>query len=403
MNQAIRGQVMDLAAQLAPRYWEARCSLHMNPEPSFAEEKTSEFVQQHLEGLGISFTGGWAGHGVVAVIKGHAEGNVVGLRADLDALPIHEQNDVAYRSQNEGWMHACGHDFHTACLLGVAEALHTLRNQWAGEVVLIFQPGEERLPGGASQMIEQGVLHRHKPHVMLAQHVTPEISAGEVGFKQGRFMASTDEIYITVTGKGGHAAMPASFISPIIAASNLVLGLEKEFMHPVSQAGMHYPTVFTIGKFEGLGATNVVPKEVKLEGTFRTFNEQWRKACHNVLQRFCLKFARKNHVEVDLRIVRGYPCLVNHPELTAFCEDEARQYLGEERVHSLPLRMTAEDFAFFSERMPVCFYRIGTGGQTPETRFNVHHPNFDVAQESMETALGLMTWLTLNALTRTFR
>lgn len=375
---------------------EIRRHIHMHPELSFKELETSAYVAAVLDTLGIKYTKGVVKTGIVGLIEGkNPHKKTVLLRADLDALPITEENTVEYVSCNKGVMHACGHDVHTACLLGAAAILNETKSDWEGTVKLIFQPGEEVLPGGASLMIKEGVLNHPAVNCAIAQHVHPGMETGKVGFRRGMYMASTDEIYLTVTGKGGHAAMPADYINPIVIASEIILELKKKFP---DKGFYQIPTVLAFGKIEGMGATNVIPEKVELAGTFRTMDEHWRKSAHEEIRKIVNAIVEKNNASANLRIEIGYPFLVNDPGLTQQCIHAAEEYLGKENVEELPLRMTAEDFAFFSQQIPVCFYRLGTGNINKGITSGVHTSTFDIDEAALKTGSGLMAWLTLKEL-----
>lgn len=372
-----------------------RRHLHSHPELSFEEVNTSAFIASKLKEWGIPFKQGIVKTGIVALIEGkNPTKKIVALRGDMDALPILEKNNVDYKSKNEGVMHACGHDVHSASLLGVAKILSELRNEFEGTVKLIFQPGEEKLPGGASLMIKEGVLENPKPSAIFAQHVFPSMETGKVGFRSGMYMASTDEIYVTVKGKGGHAAMPSEYNNPLLIAAAIISELNEVFMTHDQKA----PTVLAFGKITGMGATNVIPAEVKLEGTFRTMDEVWRKEAHQKMKAIAETIAKKMNGECEFNIEIGYPFLVNHEATTKKARAAAEDYLGKENVEELPLRMTAEDFAFFSQQTPACFYRLGTGNKAKGITSGVHTATFDIDENAMEIGVGLMAWLTLTEL-----
>lgn len=390
------GQIKKLAEKNFPKTLAIRRHIHQYPELSFKEFETSKYVASVLDSLGIEYTGGFVKTGIVALIKGkNPDKKVVMLRADLDALPILEQNKTDYVSKNTGVMHACGHDVHSAGLLGAAAILQELRNEFEGTVKLIFQPGEEVLPGGASLMIKEGVLNNPDVSLAIAQHVHPNMEVGKVGFRSGMYMASTDEIYLTITGKGGHAAMPADYNNPLLIASEVLLELKKKFPNDGKSP---IPTVLAFGKIEGKGATNVIPEKVVLEGTFRTMNEEWRKEAHSEIKKIVKAVCEKNNASADLRIEIGYPFLVNDDMVTTLCKKAAIDYLGKENIEELPLRMTAEDFAFFSQQLPVCFYRLGTGNTTKGITSGVHTSTFDIDEEALKIGSGLLAWLTLQNL-----
>ncbi|MDP2388646.1 MAG: M20 family metallopeptidase [Bacteroidota bacterium] len=393
----LKEKIKALASTNYERVKKIREHLHANPELSFKEFKTSDYIASALDEIGLSYTRGIAGTGIVGVLEGmNKEKRMLLLRADMDALPITELNNVSYKSCNEGVMHACGHDVHSASVLGALMILNELKNDWEGSIKFIFQPGEEVLPGGASIMIKEGVLENPKVSNAIAQHVFPSMETGKVGFRKGMYMASTDEIYITVKGKGGHAAMPADYINPLLVASELISKLHQEFMLDKKYQQDKYkdaPTVLAFGKIEGKGATNVIPDEVAIAGTFRTMDENWRNEVHTLLQKTADEIASKWNAQISVRIEKGYPFLVNDEVLTDSCIKAAQDYLGKENVEELPLRMTAEDFAFFSQKVPSCFYRLGTGNKEKNITSGVHTPTFDIDPKALEVGSGLMAWL----------
>ncbi|MCB0760807.1 MAG: amidohydrolase [Flavobacteriales bacterium] len=385
----LKEQIQHLSNDLFPQIREIRQHIHQNPELSFQEFQTCAYILQLLESFGISGARVVSKTGVVVDIQGkNPESNTRVLRADIDALPISEQSDAPYKSNNQGVMHACGHDVHTSCLLGAANILFQTRNHWQGTIRFIFQPGEEKLPGGASLMISEGVLNDTER--IYGQHVFPELPSGHVGFKPGVYMASADEIYLTVRGRGGHAAMPHKNIDPVLIASHIVVAIQQIVSR---RANPETPTVLSFGRFEGLGATNVIPSEAKLEGTFRTFDERWRFEAHGLIEQVATQVAASMGATIDLNIKVGYPVLHNNEQLTQSAAKLAADFLGEEHVHSLARRMTAEDFAYYTHEIPGCFYRLGTSGEDNTHCFPVHHPQFDIAPKSLVTGMGLMAWL----------
>lgn len=369
--------------------------LHQHPELSFNEFKTSEFIQSVLKKYDIPFKSGVVKTGVVVTIEGNDPGKkTILLRADMDALPIEEKNNVTYASKNKGVMHACGHDVHSACALGAAIILNELKKEFEGTVRIIFQPGEEVLPGGASLMINEGVLESPKVSTAIAQHVFPSMETGKVGFKSGMYMASTDELYLTVNGKGGHAAMVNDYVNPLVIASEIILNVNDRFMKNEQKI----PTVVAFGKIEGLGATNVIPDKVEIQGTFRTMNEAWRSEVHSALERIVKEVSDKYKIPSHIRIEKGYPFLVNDEALTKNCVNWAKEYLGNTNVEELPLRMTAEDFAFISQKVPSCFYRLGTGNTSKNITSGVHTSTFDIDENALTTGMGLMAYLAVKQL-----
>jgi amidohydrolase len=369
-----------------------RRHLHRYPELSFKEENTARFVAQELERLGIPHQTGIAGTGVVAVIEGQQPSDrVIALRADMDALPIEEANDVPYKSAHPGIMHACGHDVHTASLLGTAAILQAIRHELPGKVKLIFQPGEESVPGGASVMIAEGILEDPAPALIFGQHVHPPLEAGKVGFCSGNYMASSDELYLTIHGKGGHGALPNECTDPIAIAAQVISALQQlvsRMNNPLT------PTVLTFGKINSRGgATNIITDAVDLEGTFRTMDENWRAKALEHIEKMAKGIAEGMGGYCELKIARGYPNLYNHEALTHGAIENAAEYLGPQHVVALPQRMSSEDFAFYAQKIPACFYRLGTGNPAKGIRYPVHSNRFDIDESALETATGLMAWL----------
>lgn len=391
-KQMLKSEIKNLAQAFQPDMVNIRRHLHAYPELSFQEEETGRYIAGLLDAFGISYQSGVAGTGVVGIIEGkNPEKKTVALRADMDALPIQEAGDKSYRSRNAGVMHACGHDVHSACLLGAAHILQELRAHWEGTVKLIFQPGEELLPGGASLLIKEGVLDNPRPESIIGQHVHPPLETGKVGFRAGPYMASADELYLTVKGKGGHGALPQDCVDPIAISAQVITALQQVVSR---MADPTVPSVLTFGRIESEGgATNVIPNAVRLQGTFRTMNEAWRFEAHRRMQAIAEGVARSLGGDCKLRIAVGYPVLVNEPALTIRCREAAAAFLGAENVVELPIRMTAEDFAFYSHHVPACFYRLGTGNASRGITSPIHTDTFDVDEDSLTTGAGLMAWL----------
>ena len=366
-----------------------------NPELSFQEHNTAAFIEEKLAGFGIPNTQRIADTGVTFTLEGKESGKTIALRADIDALPILEANDVPYKSKNEGVMHACGHDVHTSNLLGVAKILSGLTEHFNGSIKFIFQPAEEKSPGGASILIKEGILEDPKPQTILGQHVMPLIPEGKVGFRKGKYMASADEIYLTVKGKGGHAAMPETFVDPIAISAQILVGLQQI----VSRiANPKIPSVLSFGKIQGGNVNNVIPDEVRIDGTFRTFDEEWRKKAIQKIKDVSSSIAESMGGSCEVRVAAGYPFLVNDEEYTQRNIDAAKDYMGEENVVELDLWMAAEDFAFYTHEIPGSFYRLGTRNEARGITSGVHTPTFNIDENALKTGMGLMAYLALNEL-----
>ncbi len=391
----IKTKIQELAQHIHKDVIANRRYLHQHPELSFHEKNTSAFVASKLDQLCIPYER-MAGNGLVALLKGEkASDQVVALRGDMDALPITEANDVSYKSQNPGVMHACGHDVHTSSLLGTAQILNQLKADFGGTVKFIFQPAEEKLPGGASLMIAEGVLENPKPQAVIGQHVMPLIDAGKVGFRAGKYMASTDEIYVTVKGKGGHAAQPQQNIDPVIITAHILTALQQvvsRFADPKS------PSVLSFGKVIANGATNVIPNDVYLEGTFRTMDEKWREEAHVKMKKMAEGIAESMGGRCDFEIRKGYPFLINEEKLTARVRGFAEDFLGKENVLDLDIWMAAEDFAYYSQVADACFYRLGTRNEERGIISSVHTPTFDIDESALELSTGLMAYLAVKQL-----
>lgn len=395
---SIDSKIKQLAKEYASETIANRRYLHTNPELSFQEYNTARFVAQKLKDIGLTPQEGVADTGVVAIIEGkNPESKVIGLRADMDALPIFEKNDVPYKSINEGVMHACGHDVHTSSLLGTAKILHHLRDEFEGSIKLVFQPAEEKAPGGASIMIKEGVLENPSPASMLGQHVAPNVPVGKIGFREGMYMASTDELYLTIKGKGGHGAMPDQLIDPVLIASHVIVSLQQIISRNRKPAN---PSVLSFGRFIADGVTNVIPNEVSIQGTFRCMDEEWREDGLRRMKKMAEGITEAMGGICDFEVVKGYPFLKNHPELTRRMKNEAIAYMGAENVIDLDLWMAGEDFAFYSQVVDSCFYRLGTRNEARGIISGVHTPTFDIDETALEIGPGLMSWLAIRELAK---
>ena len=391
-----RQQVKEQTSKWAGDLISIRRYLHAHSELSFKEENTAQYISSLLDEWGISYTKGIAGHGISGLIKGkNHHKKVVALRADIDALPIYEKNNISYKSKNKGIMHACGHDVHTTCLLGTIKFLNLNKDNFEGSVKFIFQPAEEKLPGGAIQMIKAGILKNPVPDVMIGQHVFPDLEVGKVGFRAGMYMASADEINLYIRGKGGHAAMPEKIDDTVLGMAEIISSLQKIVSR---KAPPSVPTVLSFGKVVANGAHNVIPSEVIVQGTFRTFDEIWRKKAHYLISKMAKDVADSQGLECDVIIDKGYPFLKNDSLVTQVVRNAAEEYLGKDNVVELPIRMTAEDFASFAQLIPSAFYRLGTANKDKGIVNGLHTPNFNVDEKSIEIGTGLMIWNTLKLL-----
>jgi amidohydrolase len=389
-------KIKELAKIQSEKVIANRHHLHQNPELSFQEFNTAKFVASELKAMGLNPTEGIAGTGLTVLIEGkNPQKKVVGLRADMDALPILEANEVPYKSLNPGVMHACGHDVHTSSLLGTANILRQLTNEFEGTLKLVFQPAEEKAPGGASIMIKEGVLENPAPVSMIGQHVAPNVPVGKIGFREGMYMASTDEIYMTVKGKGGHAAAPHQLTDPVLMASHIIVALQQIISRNRNPAN---PSVLSFGRFIADGVTNVIPGEVTIQGTWRCMDEEWREDGLKRMRKMAESIAEGMGGSCEFEVVKGYPFLKNHPELTRRVRTAATQYMGPENIVNLDLWMAGEDFAFYSQVVDSCFYRLGTRNEAKGIVSGVHTPTFDIDESALEISTGLMSWLAVSEL-----
>lgn len=391
----LQNEIKELAKQIHPETIANRRHLHTNPELSFEEFNTASFIKNKLDELNIPWES-MANTGVIGLIKGDLESDkVIALRADMDALPIQEVDGRSYGSSKPGVMHACGHDVHTSSLLGTAKILSSLKSKFAGTVKLIFQPGEEKLPGGASLLIKEGVLSNPAPDAVIGQHVLPLIDSGKIGFRSGKYMASADELYVRVIGKGGHGAQPQENIDPIVITAHIITALQQI----VSRIGdPKTPSVLSFGKIIADGATNVIPNEVYLEGTFRTFDEAWRKEAHHRMKKMAEGMAESMGARCEFEVRKGYPFLVNEEKLTASVRSFAEDYLGKENIVDLDLWLAAEDFAYYSQQADACFYRLGTRNEARGITSAVHTTTFDIDEEALQLSTGLMAYISIKQL-----
>ena len=386
-------KIQQLAKKYAEEFIAIRHHIHANPELSYQEFETSKFIQQKLSGWNIPFSV-MAATGVVGIIEGkNAATKIIALRADMDALPITEENDVPYRSVSSGVMHACGHDVHSTCLLGAAKILNETKEDWEGTVKLIFQPGEEKNPGGASYMIKEGVLENPAPQKIFALHVHPGLEVGEFSFRGGMIMASADEIYISIKAKGGHAAAPHYTADTILIASQLIISLQQIISRNNNPFN---PSVLSITSFQGGNATNVIPSEVKLMGTFRAMNEEWRFKAHDLIIKQTNALVAALGAEATINIDVGYPFVLNDEALSIQARKNAEAYAGATNVTETELRMGAEDFAYYSHKIPACFFRLGAGNKAKGITSGVHTPTFNIDEAAIEKGMGMMAWMAVS-------
>lgn len=389
-------KIKSLSRSYSSNVIEFRRHLHANPELSYQEYNTVKYVAEQLRSFGIEPKEGIAGTGLIAEIKGKNPGRkIIALRADMDALPIQEANEVPYKSKKAGVMHACGHDVHTSSLLGTAKILNEIKQEFEGTVRLLFQPGEEKNPGGASYMIRDGALENPRPASIVGQHVLPTLPVGKVGFREGMYMASADEIYLKVVGKGGHGAAPELAVDPVVIASHIIIALQQIISR---NASPKQPTVLTFGRIIAEGATNIIPNEVNIAGTFRAMNEEWRETGLRKIQKMAESVAEGMGGKCEVNISRGYPYLENNPELTRRIRKAAEEYVGKENVVDIDITLGAEDFAYYSQVIPASFYRIGTRNENKGITSYVHTPTFDIDEDALVLSPGLMAWMALTEL-----
>lgn len=389
-------RIQTLVDEVFPEVVRLRRLVHQFPELAFEEEQTARLIIETLRGLDVTIQAGIAKTGVVATMKGGHPGPTVMLRADMDALPIQESNEFEFKSRHPGKMHACGHDMHTASLLGAALILNRLKEHVHGSVRFLFQPSEERLPGGAKPMIEEGVLEDQptspSPEVIFGQHVDPTLQSGTIGICSGMYMTSADELRITVRGTGGHAAVPHRLeTDTVLVASHIVVALQSVISRSCPP---NIPSVVSIGKVMADGATNILPEIVYLEGTIRSMDEEWRFRSHDLIRRIATHTANAMGATVDVDIVVGFPALYNHPEPTDVVREAAIAYVGEAKTKRLTPWFASEDFAWYLIEKPGSFFRIGTGNGAKGVVHGLHTPRFTIDEESLRLGSGFMAYLT---------
>ncbi len=398
VDMDFKDQIKELTHKYFDEIVGIRRHIHENPELSFEEYNTSKYICSKLDEYGISYKSGYVKTGIIGKIEGkNPDKKIIALRADMDALPIHESEDHSVKSCNAGVMHACGHDAHSASLLGTAKILSELKDQWEGTILLIFQPGEEKFPGGAKLMMEEGALDNPKPEIIIGQHVLPDMEAGHVGFKEGMYMASGDEVYLTIKGKGGHAAMPHTLNDNVLIAANIIVSLQQIVARMVPA---NIPTVLSFGRVIADGATNIIPEKVEIAGTLRTMNEEWRAKIKAHIRKMASEIAESMGATCEIKINDGYPVVTNSEYVTELAHRSACEYLGQEYVHKMDIRMTAEDFGYYTQEYPCTFYRFGVKQVNNKPTGGLHTPGFDLNESSLETSVGLMAHIALDILSQ---
>ncbi len=386
----IKTEIKKLAKQYYNDIIDIRRHIHENAELSFEEYKTSEYICAQLDKLNIPYKNGYVKTGIIGTIKGkNPDKKVIALRADMDALPIHEKESHEVKSCNKGVMHACGHDAHSASLLGTAKILNELKDQWEGTILLIFQPGEEKFPGGAKLLMEEGALDDPKPEIIIGQHVLPDMETGDVGFKEGMYMASGDEVYLTIKGKGGHAAMPHTLNDNVLIAANIIVAMQQIVARMVPA---DIPTVLSFGRIIADGATNIIPEKVEIAGTLRTMNEEWRAKIKAHIRKIAVEMAESMGASCEVKINDGYPVVTNDVTITEIAHNAASDYLGTNHVHKMKIRMTAEDFGYYTQKYPCTFYRFGVKQKDADTGA-LHTPGFNLNESAIETSMGTMAFI----------
>ena len=397
-NKQMKAQIQQLSSKYHSYTIDTYRHLHAHPELSFHEFETSHHVQTELTKMRIPFRTGIAGTGILGKIEGkNPSKRIIALRADMDALPVCELVDIPWKSKNDNVMHACGHDAHTACLLGTAQILNEIKDQFEGTILLIFQPGEEKAPGGARTMLEDGLFEEIQPEIILGQHVSVDYPTGTMGFLPGMIMASADEIHVKVHGKGGHGALPHLCNDTVLATAQTLVALQQvksRLCHPLT------PMVLTFGRLVASGAQNVIPHEVQLSGTFRTVDEKWRSAAKNHIQRIITDTCAAYGCTAEIEIPDGYPCVVNNEEVTRQAREFAVELIGEENIRTMEMRMTSEDFGFFSQLYPSTFFRFGVKGETNANTGGLHSATFQIDEEALKTGIAGMAWLAWKFMTR---
>ena len=370
--------------------------LHQHPELSYQEKETAAYIAGFLRREGISFKKGIGGYGMLATVKGEKEdnGRCVAFVADMDALPVQEQNDIPYKSLHDDVMHACGHDAQAASLMGAVKMVHALRSRFAGTALFVFQPGEERSPGGADMMLKDGVFSDFTPDFIVKQHAYTDLPTGMVGFHAGTIMASADEVHIKVKGQGGHGALPHELNDTVLAASQIIVAMQQLVSR---RANPFHPMVLSFGKFIADGATNVIPGEVTLAGSLRCMQEEERHTMLQLIPQIAAATATAYGCNCEVELPQGYPSVVSDEQITTRIRTMTAAFLGEAKVSEFPKRMTADDFGFFTQLYPCCYYRFGVAGEKGRPG-PLHSATFLIDEEALLASTGLPVYLALNSL-----
>ncbi len=395
-SPALPERIRKKARLLFPEIVRIRREIHRHPELSFKEFRTTALIREFLLKLGLKIEHDFLETGIAALLEGgekKTEGKLVALRADIDALPLQEENTHEFCSLENGVMHACGHDMHTAILLGAAVVLSDIKKSLPGDVLFIFQPGEEKAPGGAKPLIEAGLFRQYHPSAVFALHCLPQLQSGKLALREGAIMAAADELYITVYGEGGHASAPHKTIDPVLAAAHIVTALQ----HLVSRVVSPYePAVVSISSIHGGGATNIIPGKVHMTGTLRTMNEELRREMHKRLRETVEQIGMGMGARAEIEIVDGYPVVVNHPETTRVIREAFVAYFGKNSVEECEPFMTAEDFAYYLQHCPGTFIHLGTGSSKPEKGNTLHSPFFNPDESAIGTGMEAMSYAALS-------
>lgn len=391
---AVISRIKEKAEEYFDYMVEVRRHLHRNPEVSFKEFETTEFILGELKKRGIE-TRRPLETGCIGIIKGGAPGKVIALRGDIDALPMAEEGDAkeGFKSERKGVAHCCGHDFHTANLLGAANILMDLKEELQGTVVLIFQPAEEKLPGGAGVLCDSGILHELGVDEVYGLHTHPDFKPGQIAIKPGPFMACTSEFEVEIIGRGGHAAAPHTSVDPIVTGAHVI----QQFQGIISRSlDPTEPAVITVGKIEGGTAHNIIPEQVKMIGTVRAFSMETARFIKKRMEEILNGVSAAAATQYKFLFREGYPPVVNDELCTGIITETAEKITGTENIILLerPI-MAAEDFAFYQQHFPGAFFFLGSGSPEADSQWGWHHPRYNVDETAFRTSVSLMAGIVL--------